>query len=156
MKIAGIAIIILMFVATALFLIMVQPGSSGVVASIQLPDGSQYMVTQQCNWSVEPYTVAFYMRSVRDEWGWCYIDHQADRWRDVSLSYDPASDVLTVTERGTWMAALDRKRGTFAIGEGKPRRELPAPQDYRQPVFQFPKSNTFLKSERNSASSLDE
>ena len=121
-----------------LFLSIVQPGSSGVVASLRLADGSEYLVTQRFNWSLEPYTVAFYMRPPGGRWGWCYIDHQADRWRDVSTTYDSSFDVVTVKRRGVWQAALDRKRGTFAIGEGKPRREVDAPQEYRQPPFAFP------------------
>lgn len=115
-------------IVSGFFLAVVQPGGSGKLASIQLPDGSEYKVTQQCNWSIEPYTVSFYMRPPNGEWGWCYIDHQAKRWRDVDLGYDAASDVVTVTERGTWKAALDRKRSTFAIGGGKPKREVDAPQ----------------------------
>ena len=41
-------------------------------------------------------------------------------------------------ERGSWRAALDRKRGTFAIGYGKPARQLAAPQSYQEPEFPFP------------------
>lgn len=119
-------------------LFVLQPGPSGVVASLRLADGSEYMVTQKFNWSAEPYTVAFYLRSPGGPWGWCYIDHQAKRWYGVSMSYDPDFDIITVTERGTWQAALDRKRGMFSIGDGKPRREVPAPQENRQPEFAFP------------------
>ena len=107
-----------------------------MLASLRLPDGSEYMVTQRCNWSVEPYTVAFYMRSAGGPWGWCYINHQADHWRDVALTYDAASDVVTVTERDTWRAALNRKRSTFALGD--PNRESAAPQANHQPDFPFP------------------
>jgi hypothetical protein len=55
------------------------------------------------------------------------------------MTYDATSDVITVTRRGVWHAALDRKRGTFAIGDGKPRREVAAPQDYFEPEFPFPR-----------------
>ncbi|WP_265593167.1 hypothetical protein [Verrucomicrobium sp. BvORR034] len=60
-----------------------------MVASLRLPDGSEYMVVQKCNWSLEPYTVGFYMRSPDGPWGWCYIDHQATRWRNVVMTHDP-------------------------------------------------------------------
>ena len=63
MKIFGIIVGVLFLILAALFVIIIQPGSSGVVASLRLADGSEYMVTQRCNWSPEPYTVAFYMRS---------------------------------------------------------------------------------------------
>ena len=55
------------------------------------------------------------------------------------MTYDTNSDVITVTERGTWQASLDRKRSTFAIGDGKAKRELAAPQDYFDPEFPFPR-----------------
>jgi hypothetical protein len=125
-----------LFVVAA-FIVIIQPGTSGVVASMQLPDGSQYMVTQRCNWNLEPYTVAFYMRHPGGNWGWCYIDHQASRWSNVAMTYDTNKDVVTVTERGMWRASLDRKRVTFAISHAM--REVEAPQSYREPEFPFPR-----------------
>ncbi len=135
----GLWTIIALIVASAAFFYAVfQPGGSGVMASLRLPDGSEYMVTQRCNWSAEPYTVAFYMRSANGPWGWCYIDHQANRWRRVAMTYDESSDTITVTERGIWRAALDRKRSAFAIGNGKPKREVDAPQTTpTEPAFAF-------------------
>lgn len=130
---------VLTLLILGVFMALIQPGSSGVVASLRLADGSEYMVTQRCNWSPEPYTIAFYMRSPGGKWGWCYIDHQANRWRDVKMTCDTNTDVVIVTMRGRWQAALDRKRGTFAIGDGKPNRELAAPQSYREPEFPFPR-----------------
>jgi hypothetical protein len=76
----------LVLLLVSAWLIVVQPGGSGVLASLRLADGSEYMVTQRCN----------------------------------------------------WQAALDRKRGTFAIGNGRPGRELAAPQSYQEPQFPFP------------------
>src|SRR5436190_22497598 len=111
-KIIGAIVSVLILLVVIAFVAVIQPGSSGVVASLRLADGSEYMVTQRCNWSPEPYTVAFYMRLPGGKWGWCYIDHQANRWRSVAMTYDTNTDVVTVTERGTWQAALDRKRGT--------------------------------------------
>ena len=138
MKIVRIISFCVLLCIAAVFVIVVQPGDSGVVASLRLADGSEYMVTQRCNWGPEPYTVSFYMRPAGAKWGWCYIDHQADRWRRVAMTYDTNTDVITVTKRGVWQAALDRKRGTFAIGDGKPKRELAAPQQLAEPEFPFP------------------
>jgi hypothetical protein len=121
-----------------LFLAIVQPGGSGVLASLRLPDGAEYMVTQHCNWSGEPYTVSFFMRAAGKPWGWCYIDHQAMRWRNVVMTYNAALDIITVTERGAWQATLDRKRNAFSIGNGKSKREVDAPQGYQEPEYAFP------------------
>jgi len=142
LKLAGIVVGVLVVISIGLFFLMVQPGTSGVVAALRLPDGSEYMVTQHCNWSLEPYSVAFYMRTADGPWGWCYIDHQADRWRNVSMTYDQSSDIITVKERGTWQAALDRKRGVFSIGDGKPERDVKAPEEIQQPEFAFPMASS--------------
>lgn len=114
------------------------PGGSGVLASLRLPDGSKYMVTQQYTWSPEPYEVWFYMRSAGQPWGWCYIDHEARRWASVKMSYDSAMDTISITEQGTPRAKLNRKRNLFWIDNGSIRREIPAPETYREPEFPFP------------------
>jgi hypothetical protein len=139
MKLIGVILGGLLLLLIGAFVVVIQPGSSGVVASLRLADGSEYMVTQRCNWSAEPYTVSFYMRAPGGKWGWCYIDHEANRWRDVTMTYDTNADLITVTERGTWQASLDRKRGVFAIGEGRPKREVAAPQEYSEPEFSSPR-----------------
>ena len=119
----------------ALFYAAVKPGGSGVLASLRLPDGSEYMVTQRCNWSMEPYTVSFYMRAANGPWGWCYIDHESDRWYNVAMTYDATSDTVTVTERGTWRAGLKRKRSEFCNGRSVVDAPLTTPS---QPDFAFP------------------
>lgn len=113
------------------------PGGSGVLASLRLEDGSDYMVTQQYNWP-EGYIVDFYMRSDGEPWSWCYIDHEAKRWGDVKMSYDGSTDAVSITERGTLRAVLNRKRNTFWINNGSQRREARAPQGHETPAFAFP------------------
>jgi hypothetical protein len=138
MKIVGLIVSVLIAIVIALFFLIVQPGKSGVVASLRLPDGSEYMVTQRCNWSAEPYTVEFFMRSAGGPWGWCYIDHEANRWRNVTMTLDAASDTIVVTEGGTRRAALNRARSAFWIDNGSIRREVAAPQELHVPAFAFP------------------
>jgi hypothetical protein len=152
-KIICVVLAALAVVIGALFFFTKRSQDSGVLASLRLPDGSEYAVTQELNegehpfsldyiryggsiiwgkgwtrWTAAPYRVSFFMRSAGGQWGWCYIDHKAHRWGDVSMTYDPATDVITITERGDWRAALDRKRSAFSIGPGKPAREVAAPQ----------------------------
>jgi hypothetical protein len=139
MKTVGIFLGVLIAIFAGLFLLIVQPGPSGVIASLRLADGSEYMVTQRCNWSAEPYTVAFYMRSPGEPWGWCYIDHEASRWRNVRMSHEAATDSIIVTRGGTRRAVLDRKRSMFWIDNGSGiQRELSAPQELSPPEFPFP------------------
>jgi hypothetical protein len=133
LQIFGVIVALLVIALAALLL----PGPSGVLASLRLPDGSEYMVTQTCNWSTEPYTIAFYMRPPGGKWGWCYIDHEAPRWFNTRMTYDTNNDVINITMLGSLEASLDRKRGTFA--HGRPRMSVPAPQEFRDPEFPFPK-----------------
>lgn len=104
------------------------PGGSGTLAHLELPDRSEYKVSQSYNWSSEPYAVSFYMRSKGGNWGWCYIDHEATRWREVEMTYDAAAAIIQVTESGTPRASLDRKRKAFWIDNGSINRETTAPQ----------------------------
>jgi hypothetical protein len=131
----------------------------GVIASLRLPDGSEYVVTQYRNntddpfsvdylrfpgplrkprWTSHPYCVSFYMRPAGGAWGWCYIDHRTPYWSNAAMTYDPATDVVTITESGQWRAALDRQRNAFAIGLGKPIRWVAAPQQPCGPIFPIP------------------
>ena len=126
----GVAVMVLV----AVFLYDSGPGGSGVPASLRLPDGSEYLVTQNYNWSSEPYTVSFFMRSAGGPWGWCYIDHEASRWRNVAMTYDVAKDSIVITERGTLRARLDRSRSSFRIDNGDIKRDVAAPQILRNPT----------------------
>ena len=123
------AILAIAFVAT------VQPGGDGVLGSVKTSDGSEYVVEQRCNWSSEPYTVSFYMRSADGNWGWCYIDHEASRWKDVEVFFDKAANEIVVTEQGIRRASLDRTKNTFWIDNGSIRRDLNAPQGDGAPAF---------------------
>ena len=138
MKTIGAAIASLVALLALGFIIIVQPGPSGVVASLRLPDGSEYLVTQRCNWSAEPYTVSFYMKPAGGRWGWCYLDHEASRWFDVALTFDPASDTIAVTERGSLQATLNRSRSVFQRVSIVPPLDIPAPQEFRDPEFAMP------------------
>ncbi len=109
-----------------------------MVASLRLKDGSEYMVTQTCNWSVEPYTVSFYMRSKDGPWGWCYIDHQASRWRNVKMTYDGPTDTITISNGGTREATLDREASQFWLRRYGPGTARPAPQQASNPPYPFP------------------
>ncbi len=121
-------VVALVAVPIALFLYHGGPGGNGTLAHLELPDGSEYKVTQRYNWSFEPYTVSFLMRSKGGNWGWCYIDHEADRWRDVEMTYEDSTDIVLVTRAGTPCARLDRKRKAFWMDNGSFSRELDAPQ----------------------------
>ena len=106
----------------------VGPGGDGVLAKLELKDGSRFMVTQTYNEVGEPYTVSFYMSMPDGTWGWCYIDHQAARWWGTSLNYDEAADTLKVQNRSELGAVLDRKKKTFTIMTFGSPSERQAPQ----------------------------
>jgi hypothetical protein len=117
------------------FLVIVQPGGSGVLGSVKTSDGSEYVVEQRCNWSIEPYTVSFYMRSADGNWGSCYIDHEATRWKDVEVTFDEAANEIVVTEQGIRRASLDRAKNTFWFDNGSFIGEGDTPQGDGAPAF---------------------
>ncbi len=128
--------IVIVTAIAGLFLIVVQPGGSGTLASLRLPDGSEYRVTQRCNWSFEPYTVSFYMRSPDGRWGWCYIDHESMRWWHAGMTYEADTDTIVVTNGRIRRATLDRSRNVFQLNNGSINHELDAPQSWvDQPGF---------------------
>lgn len=117
------------------FLAIVQPGGDGVLGSVTTSDGSEYVVEQRCNWSIEPYTVSFYMRSPDGNWGSCYIDLEAQRWKDVEVTFDEAENKIVVTEQGIRRASLDRTQNIFWIDNGSINQEVLAPQGESAPAY---------------------
>ena len=119
--------ILLLFLGVGLFVVgyvlRIGPGGGGTLASLKLPDGSEYRVSQRYNWSPEPYNVSFYTRTGPGPWTWHYIDHQAFRWRDVKMSYDTPTDSILVTEAGVPRIRLDRHRKTLWFDNGQFSRE---------------------------------
>lgn len=99
------------------------PGGNGVLASLDLPDGKRYKISQHYNWSTEPYTVSFFMDEGTGKWTWHYVDHEAIRWRNVAMTYDAAGDRVVVTEHGVPRVIVDRKRDTYWLDNGQICRE---------------------------------
>ena len=106
-----------------LFLYLTSPGGSGVMASLELPDDTKYKISQQYNWSSEPYTVSFFMDEGSGKWRWHYVDHEASRWKNVVMTYDSAGDRVVVTEQGVPRVIVDRRRDTDWLDNGQIRRE---------------------------------
>lgn len=115
---------------------VMQPGGDGVVAAIRLSDGAEYMVTQRCHWSAEPYTIALYSRENEGSWGWCYIDHESNRWWKAALTFDAASDSVVLTESGKVKAVMDRRAKQWRLA-GMGHRDLPQTPDVTPP-YPFP------------------
>ena len=116
-------IAVLLGVPIALFLYLTAPGGSGILASLELADGKKYKISQQYNWSSEPYTVSFFMDEGAGKWSWHYVDHEACRWRDVAMTHDAAGDRVIVTEQGVPRVIVDRKRDTYWLDNGQFSRE---------------------------------
>ncbi len=108
------------------------PGFGGTLASLKLADGSEYNVSQQWNSLSEPYQISFYMKPPGGTWGWCYIDHESDRWRNTKLEFDEKKNEVRVTEEGKLMATLDRSKKEFVLHRYTEPRSVPAPQAENQ------------------------
>lgn len=128
-----------------LLLLVIQPGPSGEVASIRLPDGSEFVITQHCNWSAEPYTVALWSREPGRGWGWNYVDHESSRWWSTRAVYDEKARTVSFIERGTERVRVDlNTRGVLLKLDGldgrstlRPHAGLPQATN-REPPFAFP------------------
>ncbi len=70
------------FVLGFAWLVLGEPGTSGVLDYRRAADGTECLVTQSWNgwFNGEPYTIGFYSRAPGKDWVWQYIDHEAGRW----------------------------------------------------------------------------
>ena len=110
------------------------PGGTGVLSRLTLVDGSEFRLIQRYNYSTEPYTIDFFFRLPRAPWGWCYIDHQDNRWRTGRLQFNAAKKSVEVYCGADLRADYFTDRHTFAL-YSQSSRELPAPQEVRDPPF---------------------
>jgi hypothetical protein len=108
------------------------PGGTGVLSRLTLPDGSEFRLIQRYNYSTEPYTIDFFFRLPNAPWGWCYIDHQDNRWRTGRLQFNGAKKAVEVYCGADLRAEYFTDRHTFALYSHS-LRELPAPQEVRDP-----------------------
>ena len=143
-KAVGLVVAALLAVLIALFLYYGGPGGNGTLASLHMEDGSEYKITQTYNWSVgEPYTVDFFMRSATGPWGWCYIDHESHRWRNVAMFHDRKANSIVVTEQGIKKVVLNREQGVIWTQglvwvSGFPERPAPQAEAGKDGVPQAP------------------
>lgn len=111
------------------------PGGDGVLARVVTTEGVECVVTQRWNDWAEPYTVEFFSRDRDGDWGWCYIDHESDRWWSCELVEDGDTGAVRLLERGRLRAEYDPRQQTFSLCDaaGRVRHTLDAPQDRRDP-----------------------
>jgi hypothetical protein len=107
------------------------PGG-GVIGRLALADGTEFRLIQRFNWTGEPYTVDFYVRSPDQPWGWCYIAHQDTRWKNGRLHYNTEKHSVEVYRGQELRAQYFTDKKTFAL-YAEWQRELPAPQEFRDP-----------------------
>lgn len=111
------------------------PGGSGTVGSIKLDDGSLFKVVQKYTYNAtEPYEIGFYMKLDGKPWGWCYIDHEALRWRQAQLIHDETQQSIKVYKGDQLRGEYFMEKETFALYK-KHTRELDAPQSLRDPPY---------------------
>lgn len=92
-------LILFCLVLTFVLLVLrsVGPGGDGVIAELQLPDGSHLEVSQKWNgwesWS-EPYTVSLHTLEEDGSWKWHYVDHEAGRWYKGRLEHNESAGTV--------------------------------------------------------------
>ena len=59
-------------------------GGTRVIGRATAPDGTEMLVVQKCNWSLEPFTTTFFFRRPDKTWGAFYYDHEDWFWNRSS------------------------------------------------------------------------
>jgi len=121
MKVVVIILALLLAAVAGLAVLVLQPGSSGVVAHGDSPRGVRYVITQQWNgWDNggEPYTVRLYARPPHEKWQAYYIDHEARRWQDCSVRFSNDGNTLEMT-------GGDGQERTFDLTKGEQSERPP-------------------------------
>ena len=96
-RLKPLGLILLPLLLAAAWILLGQPGFSGVLAQARAGDNTECVVTQQCNGSMgEPYTVSFYSRSPGGIWNWQYIDHEADHWSTCCMEINAAKNQVKI------------------------------------------------------------
>ena len=138
MKLSRISIGILVAIVLAFCLCAQRscgPGGDGVLARFDGKDGRSYLLCQKWNdWS-EPYSVSFYLKVPDGRWGWCYVDHQSVRLRNVAITASDDEAAITVYSNGKPIAKYDNTESRFSLidDEGRITRSSSAPQEWRTP-----------------------
>lgn len=133
MKTIAIILVFAGLSVAGLFFYYYGPGGSGTIGNYTASDGTRIKVIQTYNQSPgEPYTIDFYVKHPGEPWGWCYIDHQDTRWTHARLEPGPDGRSILIFRGSTLRAEYFIGRKTLAL-HGKIERELPAPQEFRNP-----------------------
>lgn len=133
MKTTSIILVFTGLSVAGLFFYFYGPGGTGTIGNYTTNDGTIIKVIQTHNQSLgEPYTIDFYLKRPGESWGWCYIDHQDTRWTRARLVPTPDGQSVKIFRGATLRAEYFIGRKTLAL-YGKLERELPAPQEFRDP-----------------------
>jgi hypothetical protein len=111
------------------------PGGDGIAARLDF-DGATYLVTQEWQHWSEPYEVSFYVKDREARWGWCYMDHQSDRLRNVKLRRMAAGEGVEVYVDDRLRARYSSQGLTVSTFDGYGKLiELSAPSPTVGPTF---------------------
>jgi len=87
------------------------------VAEFRCENGTEFVVHQTCNYSVEPYTTRFYYRqSPESSWNAFYMDHQDDRWFSGHIDFDEGRQKAMVRRGKETVASFDVATLAFTRG----------------------------------------
>lgn len=92
------------------------PGSSGVLARLDLGEQGKYMVTQTWTGSYEePYTVRFWMQPPEHpNWRSYELTFGTRSWRDAQLDFNPEKGKVTASHDGEDLAVYYIKEKMYA------------------------------------------
>lgn len=110
------------FVLGFAWIVLGQPGTSGVLDYRKAADGTECLVTQSWNgWlNGEPYTIGFYSREPGKAWVWQYIDHEASRWFRCRMEIEEGRNEVRVYSGTTLQRTLRLHPAPLYAAPAKP------------------------------------
>ncbi len=109
--------------------VVVKGRFGNVLSQVTLADGTELRLVRTVG---EPLAVHLYLRRRGENWGWCYVEHEALLWSDARLEYNDSNKSVQI-RRGKQLV------GEYFVEEKTYARYDPwnwkvaAPQEYHDP-----------------------
>ena len=92
------------------------PLGDKLVTRTSTPDGTDIVLYQRCNYSLEPYHTHFYFRESGEPWKSFQIDFEDTRWFSGRIDVTSDADLATVYRGKHTVAQFDLRARAFTMG----------------------------------------
>lgn len=92
------------------------PLGDKLVARTTTRDGTDIVLYQRCNYSLEPYHTHFYFREPEGRWQSFQMDFEDSRWISGRIYIDPGTDLARIYRGDDEVAQFDLHTHAFTMG----------------------------------------